>query len=65
MAYLFLCINCENRFEKESEPFVVPQDNQCPKCGSYDTRNIIAPKTIQFKGTGFHETDYDKRGPKE
>lgn len=37
---------------------------QCPKCDSCRTRKVISPISFILKGSGFHDTDYNERGPK-
>jgi len=39
-------------------------DEQCPKCDSFRTDKIISTISFILKGTGFHDTDYGKYGPK-
>ena len=39
-------------------------DEQCTKCDSHNTGKVISPIRFILKGTGFHDTDYNKRGPK-
>tara|TARA_R100001594_G_scaffold72628_2_gene107212 strand:- start:3689 stop:3826 length:138 start_codon:yes stop_codon:yes gene_type:complete len=38
---------------------------QCPKCDSHKTGKIISPVRFILKGSGFHDTDYNKYGAKE
>ncbi len=37
---------------------------QCPKCDSLRTGKIVTECNFILKGTGFHDTDYGKYGPK-
>jgi putative FmdB family regulatory protein len=57
---------CENGHKFE---VLCPQQKQnevheCDQCGSKETHKVISAANFQFKGTGFHCTDYGKRGPK-
>lgn len=36
----------------------------CPHCGEEALKRIIAPVGIQFKGSGWHVTDYKSSAPK-
>ena len=39
-------------------------EEQCPKCDSFRTDKVISEISFILKGTGFHDTDYGKYGPK-
>jgi len=38
---------------------------QCPECNSHRTKKIISEVNFILKGSGFHDTDYDKHGAKD
>ena len=59
--YEFECEKCHHRFEKIQS--VSAPDPECPKCGSKVERILHAP-AVQFKGSGWYVTDYDKSGNK-
>jgi len=59
--YEYRCNSCDNLFDRlqnhdDDEP-------DCPVCGRTVMR-IFSPTGLRFKGSGFHATDYGKRGPK-
>jgi putative FmdB family regulatory protein len=54
------CLKCGKRTEKLQRNGDTPLD-ACPDCGGEVTRLICAPM-IQFKGSGWYITDYQKRG---
>ena len=57
--YEFECQNCQHRFEKIQS--VSAPDPDCTKCGGKVERLLHAP-ALQFKGSGWHATDYPKSG---
>ncbi len=59
--YEFRCIRCDNLFDKLQSPN--DDEPDCPICGS-DVLRIFSITGLRFKGTGFHVTDYGRRGPK-
>src|SRR5262249_13598466 len=54
--YEYQCTRCSHRFEK-IEKVSGPHAKKCPKCAGKVER-LMAPPAIQFKGTGWHVTDY-------
>ena len=58
----YSCIRCDNLFDRLQSH----DDDQpdCPVCGS-DVMRILSTTGLRFKGSGFHATDYGKRGPKK
>ena len=60
--YEFRSIRCDNLFDRLQNPD--DDDPVCPVCGS-DVMRIFSPAGLKFKGSGFHVTDYNKRGPKK
>ncbi len=60
--YEYWCIECDNLFNRlqnhdDDEP-------ECPVCGS-EVMKIFSITGLKFTGSGFHSTDYGKRGPKK
>jgi putative FmdB family regulatory protein len=63
-TYVYKCSKCGQIFEitqsiKES---LSKPTNNCPACHIVLSDIIIQPPAIHFKGTGFYETDYKKKG---
>jgi putative FmdB family regulatory protein len=57
--YEYRCTNCHHVFEKFHEVGGTP--GPCPNCGGTPQR-IFTSVGLIFKGSGFHTTDYRKRG---
>jgi putative FmdB family regulatory protein len=58
--YEYVCKKCGHRFEKIRK-FSDKQLRKCPECGGVIEQTITAP-SVQFKGSGFYQTDYKKTG---
>lgn len=61
--YEYTCTNepCSTRTEKLiSNISYRPPTIECPACGAEAKLAISTPANPQFKGTGFHSTDYGK-----
>jgi putative FmdB family regulatory protein len=58
--YEYLCKKCGHRFEKIRK-FSDKQLRKCPECGGVIEQVVTAP-SVQFKGSGFYQTDYKKSG---
>jgi putative FmdB family regulatory protein len=58
--YEYLCKKCGHRFEKIRK-FSDKQLRKCPECGGVIEQTVTAP-SVQFKGSGFYQTDYKKSG---
>jgi putative FmdB family regulatory protein len=59
--YEYECEACHHRFEqiqKYSDPLV----RKCPKCGKLKVKKLPSSPAIQFKGSGFYITDYQRKG---
>jgi putative FmdB family regulatory protein len=56
--YEYLCTKCGHRFE-QIRKFSDKQLRKCPECGGVIEQVITAP-SVQFKGSGFYQTDYKK-----
>ena len=61
--YDFKCNHCLWVWET-LRPMDDESDEQCPKCDSFRTDKIISEISFILKGTGFHDTDYGRHGPK-
>ena len=60
--YEYRCTSCDNLFDRlQSHDDDSPD---CPVCGSEVTK-IFSITGLKFTGSGFHSTDYGKRGPRE
>jgi len=58
--YEYLCKKCGHRFELIRK-FSDKPVRKCPECGGVVEQVITAP-SVQFKGSGFYQTDYKKSG---
>ena len=59
--YEFRCLECDNLFE---ELLKLNADTpHCPVCRG-PVQRLISPASFRLKGTGFHDTDYTRVGPK-
>ena len=58
--YEFQCRKCGHRFER-IQKFSDPDPKKCPECGGRMERMLAAP-AVQFKGSGFYQTDYARKG---
>jgi len=58
--YEFQCKKCGHRFER-IQKFSDPDPKKCPECGGKMERMLAAP-AVQFKGSGFYQTDYARKG---
>ncbi|MGH9509592.1 MAG: FmdB family zinc ribbon protein [Terriglobales bacterium] len=56
----YLCKKCGHRFER-IQKFSDPPAKKCPECGGALEQVLHAP-AVQFKGTGWHVTDYPRQG---
>ena len=56
--YEYECDNCRWRFEKRQK-FNAESVAVCPKCHNQSKR-VMCPAPIIFKGSGFYVTDYRK-----
>ena len=60
-TYEYECEKCGYKFEKFQKMTDEPL-KACPKCGGKAVRLIGTGSGIIFKGSGFYETDYKKKG---
>jgi putative FmdB family regulatory protein len=60
-TYEYECTKCDHRFEAfqsmKDEPL-----KRCPKCRCKIRRALGSGAGIIFRGTGFYETDYKRKG---
>jgi putative FmdB family regulatory protein len=59
--YEYRCKVCGYVFER-LQPISAKPLRRCPKCGSPIKRLIGAGIGVIFKGSGFYETDYKRKG---
>jgi putative FmdB family regulatory protein len=59
--YEYRCKNCQHRFEK-IQKFSDPLVRICPRCGKEAVEQLVSASSVQFKGTGWYETDYARKG---
>lgn len=59
--YEFRCRVCDHLFEKLQNYDDDPPP--CPVCKG-GVERILSTPSLRFKGSGFHCTDYGRRGPK-
>ena len=61
-TYQYQCTSCGHRLE-EFHSIVEPPLLRCPECSTDSLVRIIGGGGgLIFKGTGFYQTDYKKRG---
>lgn len=60
--YEYECTKCRHRFER-IQKFSDPLMKKCPQCGGKLEQVLSAP-AVRFKGSGWHVTDYPKKGAK-
>ncbi|MGH9555565.1 MAG: FmdB family zinc ribbon protein [Terriglobales bacterium] len=56
----YQCKKCGHRFER-IQKFSGRPVRKCPECGGVLEQLLHAP-AVQFKGTGWHVTDYPRKG---
>ncbi len=59
--YEYECQACHHRFE-QIQRFSDPLVKICPKCGRKKVKKLLSSPAIQFKGSGFYITDYQRKG---
>jgi putative FmdB family regulatory protein len=59
--YEYECQACKHRFERIQQ-FSDPIVKKCPKCGKKKVKKLLSSPAIQFKGSGFYITDYQRKG---
>ena len=57
--YEYRCKKCHHRFER-IQKFSDRHIKKCPECGGPVEQLLSAP-AVQFKGSGWHVTDYPKK----
>ena len=58
--YEYQCRKCKHRFER-IQLFSDPILKTCPECGGTVDQLLSAP-AIRFKGSGWYQTDYARKG---
>lgn len=58
--YDFKCNSCNNKFTVLQK--IIDPKPACPTCGGIVEKLVSAPGSFEFKGNGFYETDYKKKG---
>ena len=62
-TYEYKCPSCGTKFER-FQRITAPPTLPCPKCGKVAQRLISGGHGLVFKGSGFYETDYKRKGEK-
>jgi putative FmdB family regulatory protein len=63
-TYDYECRGCSHEFEAR-QPITQDPLRDCPECKkSLLTRKIGTGSLVQFKGSGFYETDYKRKAKK-
>jgi putative FmdB family regulatory protein len=60
-TYEYRCQDCGFEFE-EFQSIVAEPLTICPSCSGHITRIISGGGGLIFKGSGFYETDYKRKG---
>lgn len=60
-TYEYICEKCGGCFERYQQITARPL-RKCPSCGGRVRRKISAGGGVIFKGSGFYETDYKRKG---
>lgn len=60
-TYEYRCTQCGYQFE-EFQSIVAEPLTVCPRCGGKVQRLISSGGGLIFKGSGFYETDYKRKG---
>lgn len=55
---------CLHEFEVLKSVKDYDREEPCPLCGAIAARRFTTTNPVHFKGGGWHNTDYGKRGPK-
>src|SRR2546430_12763635 len=59
-TYGYHCGRCGHEFEVRQSMADAPLKD-CPECGG-ELRKLLYPVGVQFKGSGFYTTDYNRSG---
>ena len=59
--YEYECKACHHRFE-QIQKFSDPLVRKCPECGKKKVEKLPSSPAVQFKGTGWYITDYQRKG---
>jgi putative FmdB family regulatory protein len=61
--YEYQCLQCQEKLEA-IQKFSDELHTICPRCGG-ELKKLISAPAFQFKGSGFHVTDYPRTGKAE
>jgi putative FmdB family regulatory protein len=59
--YEYECQSCGHRFER-IQKFNAPPLRKCPSCKKGKVKKLPSAPAVQFKGTGWYITDYQRKG---
>jgi putative FmdB family regulatory protein len=59
--YEYECRACGHRFER-IQTYSAPLVRKCPKCRKSKVKKLLSAPAVQFKGTGWYITDYQRKG---
>ena len=59
--YEYQCQSCQFRFEKLQRLSDAPP-RKCPECGGNKVAQLMSAPAVQFKGSGWYVTDYQRKG---
>jgi putative FmdB family regulatory protein len=59
--YEYECQACHFRFEK-LQRLSDPPPPKCPECGGKKIVQMMSTSSVQFKGSGWYVTDYQRKG---
>jgi len=60
-TYVYECERCHHRFEL-LQGIAEPPRQRCPRCRGKVRRLLTAGGGLIFRGSGFYETDYKRKG---
>ncbi len=58
--YQYECDTCHH-IQEEMHGMNETPEIKCEKCGKLCSKNITGGAAVHFKGSGFYETDYNKK----
>lgn len=59
--YEYECRACGHRFER-IQTYSAPLVRKCPQCRKSKVKKLLSAPAVQFKGTGWYITDYQRKG---
>jgi putative FmdB family regulatory protein len=60
-TYVYECARCDHRFEL-MQGITEPPRQRCPRCRGKVRRLMSSGGGLIFRGSGFYETDYKRKG---